>query len=141
LSDSGPSPVAVGRHHVLVVAAFQFIPPLTAIPPVLPAHLTFAALAASVRNLTFLCGATFVFAAGAAVGAVGVRRWRGAALACGASDGCAERGRDSLRSAQLAAVKRHVDLHLADPGLTPAGAADALGMSVRQLHRLFEPSG
>ena len=39
-------------------------------------------------------------------------------LACGASDDGTEWGRDSLRSAQLAAVKRHVDLHLADPHLT-----------------------
>jgi len=62
-------------------------------------------------------------------------------LACGASDEGAEWGRDSLRSAQLAAVKRHVDLHLADPGLTPASAAATLGISARQLHRLFEPSG
>ncbi len=63
------------------------------------------------------------------------------ALSCGASDEGAVRGRDSLRSAQLEAVKRHVDLHLADPGLTPASAAAALGISVRQLHRLFEPNG
>jgi transcriptional regulator GlxA family with amidase domain len=62
-------------------------------------------------------------------------------LACGASDEGAEWGQDSLRSAQLAAVKRHVDLHLADPGLSPASAAAALGISARQLHRLFEPSG
>jgi AraC-like DNA-binding protein len=62
-------------------------------------------------------------------------------LACGASDEGVEHGRDSLRSAQLAAVKRHVDMHLADPGLTPASAAAALGISARQLHRLFEPSG
>jgi AraC-like DNA-binding protein len=62
-------------------------------------------------------------------------------LACGASDEGTEWGRDSLRSAQLAALRRHVDLHLADPGLTPASAAAALGISARQLHRLFEPSG
>ncbi|HTW26532.1 MAG TPA: helix-turn-helix domain-containing protein [Acetobacteraceae bacterium] len=62
-------------------------------------------------------------------------------LACGAADEGAERERDSLRSAQLATVKRHVDLHLADPHLTPANAAAALGISARQLHRLFEPSG
>jgi hypothetical protein len=37
------------------------------------------------------------------------------ALACGLSDEGIEHGRDSLRSAQLAAVKRHFDLHLADP--------------------------
>ncbi len=63
------------------------------------------------------------------------------ALACGASDEGAARGRESLRASQLAAVKRYVDLHLADPDLTPAGAAAAVGISPRQLHRLFEPSG
>jgi AraC-like DNA-binding protein len=62
-------------------------------------------------------------------------------LAIGASDSGAEWGQDSLRSARLAAVKRHIDLHIADPGLTPAGTAAALGISPRQLHRLFEPSG
>ena len=62
------------------------------------------------------------------------------ALACGASDEGTEQGRDSLQSAQLAAVKRYIELHLADPGLTPASAAATLGISVRQLHRLFEPS-
>jgi AraC-like DNA-binding protein len=46
--------------------------------------------------------------------------------------------RDSLQSARLAAVKRYVDLHLADPSLTPARTAAALGISARQLHRLFE---
>src|SRR5208282_2809603 len=63
------------------------------------------------------------------------------ALACGASDEGAEQGRGSVRSAQLVAVKRHIDLCLADPGLTPASAAAALGISPRQLHRLFEPTG
>ena len=63
------------------------------------------------------------------------------ALSCGASDEGAERVRDSVRSAQLAAVMRHIDLHLADPGLTPASVAGALDISVRQLHRLFEPTG
>jgi AraC-like DNA-binding protein len=60
------------------------------------------------------------------------------ALVCGASDEGTEWGRDSPRSAQLEAVKRHVDLHLADPDLTPASAAAALGISARQLHRRFE---
>jgi AraC-like DNA-binding protein len=63
------------------------------------------------------------------------------ALACGAFDEATDQGRDSPRSAQLAAARRHVDLHLADPGLTPANAAAALGISPRQLHRLFEPTG
>jgi len=64
-----------------------------------------------------------------------------AALACGASDEGAEQGRKSVRAARLAAVKRHVDLNLADTDLTPASAAAALGVSPRQLHRLFEPTG
>ena len=63
------------------------------------------------------------------------------ALACGASDEGVERGRVTLQSAQLAAVKRYIDLHLADPGLSPASVAAALGVSVRQLHRRFEPTG
>jgi AraC-like DNA-binding protein len=63
------------------------------------------------------------------------------ALSCGASDEGAESVRDSVRSAQLSAVMRYIDLHLADPGLTPASAAQAIGVSVRQLHRLLEPSG
>ena len=63
------------------------------------------------------------------------------ALACGASDEGEERGRDSLRAGQLAALKRHIELNLANPDLTPASAAMALGISARQLHRLFEPTG
>jgi transcriptional regulator GlxA family with amidase domain len=62
------------------------------------------------------------------------------ALTCSASNEATDRGRDSLHSTRLAAVKRYVDLHLADPNLTPANAAAALGISARQLHRLFEPS-
>lgn len=62
------------------------------------------------------------------------------ALTCGASDEGTEQGRDSLQSARLVAVKRYVALHLAEPSLTPAGAAAALGISARQLHRLFEPN-
>ena len=62
------------------------------------------------------------------------------ALSCSASDEVTDQGRDSLHSTRLAAVKRYVDLHLADPTLTPASVAAALGVSVRQLHRLFEPN-
>ena len=51
------------------------------------------------------------------------------------------RGPDSLRAAQLAAVKRHIERRLADPGLNPASVADTVGVSVRQLHLLFEPTG
>jgi AraC-like DNA-binding protein len=62
------------------------------------------------------------------------------ALTCSASSDGTNRGRDSLHSARLAAVKRYIDEHLADPTLTPASVAAALGISARQLHRLFEPN-
>jgi AraC-like DNA-binding protein len=60
------------------------------------------------------------------------------ALSCRTFDESVDQGRDSLHSARLAAVKRYVDLHLADPTLTPASVAAALGISARQLHRLFK---
>jgi AraC-like DNA-binding protein len=60
------------------------------------------------------------------------------AAACGANAGDQ---RDAIRAARLAEVQRYVDLHLADPRLSPEKAAGALKMSVRQLHLLFEPSG
>jgi AraC-like DNA-binding protein len=63
------------------------------------------------------------------------------ALACGASDEGRSSGRDSLRAARLEGAKRHIDQHLGDPGLTPASTAAALGISVRHLHLLFEPTG
>jgi len=62
------------------------------------------------------------------------------ALTCHAADGDTEQERDYLHSARRSTVKHYVDLHLADPKLTPASAAAALGISARQLHRLFEPN-
>jgi AraC-like DNA-binding protein len=46
-----------------------------------------------------------------------------------------------LRAARPEGVKRYIDQHLAEPGLTPASTAAALGISVRHLHLLFEPTG
>jgi transcriptional regulator GlxA family with amidase domain len=63
------------------------------------------------------------------------------ALACGASEEGRASGQDSLRAARLEAAKRHIDQHLAEPGLTPPSTAAALGVSLRQLHLLFEPTG
>ena len=63
------------------------------------------------------------------------------ALACGASEEGQASGQDSLRTARLEAAKRHIDQHLAEPGLTPPTTAAALGISLRQLHLLFEPTG
>ena len=63
------------------------------------------------------------------------------ALACGASDEGRFSGQHSLHAARLEATKRYIDQHLAEPGLTPASAADALGISLRHLHLLFETTG
>jgi AraC-like DNA-binding protein len=60
------------------------------------------------------------------------------AVACGANAG---EHKEAIRAARLEEAKRYIDLHLADPGLTPEKAAAALKMSLRQLHLLFEPSG
>jgi AraC-like DNA-binding protein len=63
------------------------------------------------------------------------------ALACDASEEGRSAAQDSLRAARLEAAKRYIDQHLAEPILTPANTAAALGISVRHLHLLFEPTG
>ncbi len=60
------------------------------------------------------------------------------AVACGGATG---EQRGAIALARLEEAKRHIGLHLADPALTPEKTAAALKLSVRQLHRLFEPSG
>jgi len=59
-------------------------------------------------------------------------------IACG---GAAAEQADAVREGRLAAARRHIDRHLADPELSPGRAAAALGISVRALHLLFEPTG
>jgi AraC-like DNA-binding protein len=49
-----------------------------------------------------------------------------------------ERG---VSAARQRAVLDYVAQHAAEPGLDPARAAERLGMSVRYLHRLLEPTG
>lgn len=44
-------------------------------------------------------------------------------------------------AAWRARVLRHLELHADDPSLTPGAIAAALRISVRYLHRLFEPTG
>jgi AraC-like DNA-binding protein len=63
------------------------------------------------------------------------------AVVCGASEAGQEEGRSSVQAARLDAVKQHIKVHLADPTLSPASVAGALGVSVRALHLLFEPTG
>ena len=45
------------------------------------------------------------------------------------------------REAQLLRARRYITDHLSDPGLSPATVAEALGMSVRYLHLLFQAEG
>jgi AraC-like DNA-binding protein len=59
------------------------------------------------------------------------------AIACGAT---AEDQPDAVRAARLVEAKQHIASRLADPNLSPAGVAAALGISVRALHLLFESS-
>lgn len=59
-------------------------------------------------------------------------------IACGAA---AQDQPEALRQGRLTAVRRYVDRHLADPNLSPSDTAAALGISLRTLHALFEPSG
>ncbi|SEE57113.1 transcriptional regulator, AraC family [Rhizobiales bacterium GAS191] len=52
-----------------------------------------------------------------------------------------EVGRHAVRAARLQAAKQFIELNLDKRGLDPACVAGALGISVRQLHLLFEPLG
>jgi AraC-like DNA-binding protein len=49
-------------------------------------------------------------------------------------------GREALRAAALARVERYIEGHLAEPDLTPERVAGAVGLSLRRLHRVFEPT-
>ena len=60
------------------------------------------------------------------------------AIACGANSADQP---DAIRAARLAQAKHYCNTHLADPDLSPARVASALGISVRGLHLLFEHSG
>lgn len=60
------------------------------------------------------------------------------AIACGAVIG--EHG-DAVRAGALGRARQYLQQHLSDPTLDPQRAAEALGMSVRQLHALFSTAG
>lgn len=49
--------------------------------------------------------------------------------------------RDAVGTARLAQARQYAARHLADPELSPARAAAGLGISLRSLHQIFEPSG
>ncbi len=60
------------------------------------------------------------------------------AVTCG---GAAEPQQQAFRAVKLQQAKHYISNNLTDPGLTPAQAAAAIKISVRQLHHLFEPTG
>jgi AraC-like DNA-binding protein len=59
-------------------------------------------------------------------------------IACGTA---ADAQPEAVRAGRLTEAKRYIDRHLADSDLSPAKVAAALGISVRALHLLFEPTG
>jgi AraC family transcriptional activator of tynA and feaB len=59
------------------------------------------------------------------------------AEAAGAHPDRREDSRTARRHAVLQRVKRHVELHASDMGLTPASVAKRFGLSLRTLHQLF----
>ncbi len=63
------------------------------------------------------------------------------AIAAGIAPEMHEAGRAAVRDAALRRVKDHAAQHLADATLSPRRVATRLGMSVRKLHMLFEPTG
>lgn len=63
------------------------------------------------------------------------------ALACRPSDEGRDHARHGVEQAQRDAILGFIERHFADPALTPARAAAALGMSKRRLHALLETSG
>jgi AraC-like DNA-binding protein len=64
-----------------------------------------------------------------------------ALVARGLASPGAEPTRDALRAGQLEAIRQFIARNLAHANLTPAHAARAIGISVRHLHLLFEPTG
>ncbi len=75
------------------------------------------------------------------VGHVAENLVRLVAMAAGIAPELRDAGREALRAAALQRVLRYADRNFADPELSPARAANALGMSVRKLHMLFGASG
>lgn len=62
-------------------------------------------------------------------------------IARGRSDHRSEEGRAACREALLSAARRHIAKHSGRGDLSATKTAAALGISVRQLHLLFEPTG
>jgi AraC-like DNA-binding protein len=74
----------------------------------------------------------------AAMGPVADTLSRLIGVACGTSAGAQP---DAVRFGRLAEARRHIERHLANPELSPASVAAAMGIAVRTLHEVFEPAG
>ncbi|WP_457106686.1 helix-turn-helix domain-containing protein [Methylobacterium sp. P5_C11] len=64
-----------------------------------------------------------------------------ALLARGAGEPRADSARAAIRAGLLDRAHALIERRLHEPGLSPAQVAAALGISIRQLHILFEPTG
>jgi len=109
-----------------------------ALPRVVHTHSGLGALlgayfAAWRRNLATLEGEAFDIAAHSLA--------QLAALAQGSADTAAEPNREAVAAARRAAAERFIVRNLHRPHLSPAHVAAAVGVSVRRLHGLFEPTG
>jgi AraC-like DNA-binding protein len=63
------------------------------------------------------------------------------ALAAGIAPEMRDAAREAVQGEALRRVKRHIEIKMTDPELSPARVAAQLGMSVRKLHMLFAPTG
>lgn len=63
------------------------------------------------------------------------------AIAAGIAPELRDAGREAVRDAALRRVMEYAANNLSDPTLSPRHVAKRLGMSVRKLHMLFEPTG
>jgi AraC-like DNA-binding protein len=57
------------------------------------------------------------------------------------NDGVAEENGNAVDVALFAAIRRHIDANIGDPGLSPERVAAAFGISRRKLYYLFEQAG
>ncbi|MFB8029317.1 MULTISPECIES: helix-turn-helix domain-containing protein [unclassified Streptomyces] len=70
-----------------------------------------------------------------------VNLFRALVAECGRRSGDSPADSGTGREHLLARIRSHIDVHLADPGLSPGAVARAHHISVRYLHRLFEAEG
>jgi AraC-like DNA-binding protein len=127
------------RHEMLIV-------PKLLLDPHLPASGRPLAMMLSGRNGVEALAASYLDALirnwdsipEAAMGSAADMLARLIGIACGAA---AAAQPDAVRAGRVVEAKRYINRHLADPDLSPAGTAAALGISVRALHLLFEPTG